>query len=135
MTTATKTRHLHAVTDHDTARAAQAVPNSAENTEVLKRREAAHAALEAPDVELDVMDAIARIAKALDEEDANQAALLADLARRMFTLGYLDGAGDRAAAGRRLKAEQGLPAKIIKVEDHERKELPAKERELRVVRP
>lgn len=133
--TATKSRHLRAVTDHDTARAAQAVPNSVENTEILARREAAHAALTAPDVELDIIDAIARTAKELGEPDATQTALLADLARRMFVLGYLDGAGDRQAGEQRADAARSVLAEVIKIETRERAELPAEERKLRAVKP
>jgi hypothetical protein len=135
--TVTKPRHLAAVPDKPptATRLRPAAPATAQNPDVLDRRDAAHAALTALDVRQEILDAAERAARELGESGASPTVILLGLAQRMFTLGYLDGAGDRDAAGRKLAAEETVLAKVVRLETRERAELPARERAPRAVRP
>jgi hypothetical protein len=130
MTTAAKTRHLHAVTG-----TAPAAPTDAETARfyvkqqaaLTEQHQAAHTALEAPDVEQDLLDAVNRTARALEQPGANRTALLADLARRMYAHGHMDATADRQAGERHLKIAGSVLAEVVVLEQRDRQALRATE--------
>jgi hypothetical protein len=131
MTAATKTRHLAAVPDEP----APAAPSDVEvarfyveqQATLTEQHQAAHLALEAPDVEQDLLDAVNRTARALEQPGANRHALLADLARRMYWHGHVDGAADRKAGERHLKIADSVLAEVVVLEQRDRQALRATE--------
>lgn len=133
--TTTKTRILHAVPDAPAKVIETVTPPARQQAALTRDREAAHAALTIPDVEQDLLDAVAATTSRLAEPGARQAELLIDLARRMYVHGHMDGAANRKATARHLKAEQDVLAEVVDIETAERKALAETERALRVVRP
>lgn len=129
-----KILHLHPAASRAPAIETVTAP-AHRQAEITEARDAAHTALTAPDVEQDLLDAVAATVEEIGKPGAKQTALLIDLARHMYTHGHMDGAANRKAARRRRRIEQGALAEVIKIETRERAELPAKERALRAVRP
>jgi hypothetical protein len=131
----TKTRHLHAVTDTPAGAPDPDVEVAQfyvrQQAAIAEAQQVAHAALALPDVEVELLEAVALIAEELARPGADRNTLLIALARDMYRHGHMDGTAGRKAAKQRLKAEQGTLAEVVKIETRERAELPAKERALR----
>jgi hypothetical protein len=122
MTAATKTRHLALVTGTPAAPGDVEVARFyvEQQATLTEQHEAAHVALAVPDVEQDMLDAVAHTARELDKPGANRTALLADLARRMYRHGHVDGAADRKAGERHLKLADEVVAQVVSIEAGER---------------
>jgi hypothetical protein len=128
--TATKTRHLHAVTDTPTTEA-----TAAETKQVLAQRRAelaqayanARLALIDPDVAEQQKRAVAKAIRQAGREGADQRAILTDLANAMFVLGHVNGATDQQQT-RHLDLAAGTLAAVVSIDTAQRQAARADEK-------